>query len=146
MRLTTQHGLPLELGLIQFTDFDTWRQEEFTPAELADPLTSGPGADPDGDALPNLHEYALRRDPHLADGPGGAFVLGFDGANLLASFQRDLSRADVALSFEQSPDLVTWSPLGANLGSTVLGIETWEASLPAAGPQQFVRLKAELAP
>ncbi|NNM30231.1 MAG: hypothetical protein HKO57_11980, partial [Akkermansiaceae bacterium] len=63
LRFGTRHGLPVELGLIHFIDFAAWQQEQFTAAELADPLVSGASADPDGDGLANMLEYGLRLDP-----------------------------------------------------------------------------------
>ena len=56
------------------TGFEAWRQGEFDEAELAEPGTSGPLADPDGTGLPNLLRYALglgRRDA-----PGDALPAG----------------------------------------------------------------------
>lgn len=56
------------------TGFAAWRQGEFDEAELADPETSGPLADPEGTGLPNLLRYALglgRRDA-----PGDALPAG----------------------------------------------------------------------
>jgi hypothetical protein len=41
------------------TPFDLWRLDRFSAAELADSSVSGPGADPDGNGLPNLVEFAL---------------------------------------------------------------------------------------
>jgi len=47
--------------------FDAWRREHFTEEELDDPNISGPDADPDGDGIPNLLEYAMGLDPKVGD-------------------------------------------------------------------------------
>ena len=47
--------------------FDEWRHAYFTPEQLADESVSGPGADPDGDGVSNLLEYAFNLDPTFAE-------------------------------------------------------------------------------
>ena len=44
-------------------DFAAWQTAYFTPAQIADPTVSGPKADPDGDGVPNLLEFAFNLDP-----------------------------------------------------------------------------------
>lgn len=53
-------------ALAQFT-FDDWREVVFTPAQLEDTLISGPAADPDGDGLSVLHEFAFAAEPFVSD-------------------------------------------------------------------------------
>ncbi len=48
-------------------DFDAWAHAYFTPAQLADNTVAGPGADPDGDGVPNLLEFAFNLDPTYAE-------------------------------------------------------------------------------
>ncbi len=43
--------------------FNAFAASRFTPGEQADPLVSGPAADPDHDGIPNLLEYAFGLDP-----------------------------------------------------------------------------------
>ena len=43
--------------------YGSWRATSFTPAEAANNLVSGPGADPDHDALTNAFEYGSGSDP-----------------------------------------------------------------------------------
>ena len=47
------------------SSFEEWRALHFSPAQLADPLVSGPDANPDGDQLRNFAEYVLGTDPWL---------------------------------------------------------------------------------
>ena len=54
-----------ELEII--TELENWRRDNFTTAELADPTISGPEANPDGDARPNLFEFLHVSDPTVFD-------------------------------------------------------------------------------
>jgi len=47
--------------------FEAWRKEHFNESELLDPGISGPDADPDGDGIPNLMEYAMGLNPRGYD-------------------------------------------------------------------------------
>ncbi len=49
------------------TTFDAWRAAKFTSAELTNAAISGAGANPDGDAYPNLLEYTLGLEPKTFD-------------------------------------------------------------------------------
>lgn len=49
--------------------FQQWRFLHFSVSELSNPDINGPSADPDGDHLSNLQEYALGGDPFDAQ-PG----------------------------------------------------------------------------
>ncbi len=43
--------------------YEDWLAEHFSAAQIADPLVSAPGADPDGDDDPNVLEFALGTPP-----------------------------------------------------------------------------------
>ena len=62
-----------------------WRVSRFTPAELADPLVSGNGADPDGDGLDNLGEFSAATDPRDA-GVFAELTGGRSGPDLLLHY------------------------------------------------------------
>lgn len=55
------------LNFVAAQSFSGWLNQNFTPAEEANPNISGPLADPDGDGIVNLVEFALHLDPKLAD-------------------------------------------------------------------------------
>lgn len=59
----------------------TWRVENFTFAELDDEAISGWLADPGGDGIVNLHEYAFGSDPWRG-GPGRPVEVAFHGGGL----------------------------------------------------------------
>jgi hypothetical protein len=45
------------------TGYSIWKQNYFTPLEAIDPQISGDDADPDGDGMANIFEYASNTDP-----------------------------------------------------------------------------------
>jgi len=55
------------LFLVNSTSFGKWQVENFTIAQLADPAASGPTADPDGDELTGLLEFAFGLNPNSSD-------------------------------------------------------------------------------
>jgi len=103
--------------------FLTWRGQHFTAPNASDDAISGPNADPDGDGIPNLTEYALGSDPNNAQsrpGMAGANVLDpNDGKKYLnLTFHRHLGMTDCTCHVETTQDLVHWQEGG---GYTVLG-------------------------
>lgn len=108
------HGTP---GALESTapTFASWSADVFSAAELADDGISGTGADPDGDGLVNLLEFALGLDPKASDAAdavtGGMVNLG--GQNFLAlTFRRRVEREHLVYTVESSPDLASWTPAG----------------------------------
>ncbi len=136
-----------------FTGFAT---TNFTTAEQADPLVSGPAADPDGDGVSNLAEYALGADPRE---PGRAKLpvpgLVADGPDqfLALTHRRLRNQTDVTYTVETTTDFVTWSPVTTQVGTATDngdGTETvtFRAAI-AAGPattMQQIRLRLSLNP
>ncbi len=48
-------------------NYQSWLSLYFTPDQAADPSTTDPTADPDGDGIPNLLEFAFNLDPTYAE-------------------------------------------------------------------------------
>lgn len=92
--------------------FERWS----AAAGLGDDETrAGERADPDGDGVANLLEYAFARDPLAADGLGESVRLGSAGVAAGAAagalelvFVRPADRADLRYVVEASPDLIAW--------------------------------------
>jgi len=84
-----------------------WRGRYFTDAEQADASISGDTANPDGDPLMNLVEYALGLDPR-ADSTGQQPVVQLNGAQLCITFTRFLRGGDFTVTPEYSTDLLQW--------------------------------------
>ncbi|MCC5804962.1 MAG: hypothetical protein JJU00_01420 [Opitutales bacterium] len=126
------------------TPLQQWRQTHFGTMENAGDAADG--ADPDGDGIPNLVEYALGGDPmepFSAALPERGYAV-VDGENYLTlSVQRDPEAAGVVWSIEVSPDLASWheGPLHTlTLVDNPAELSVRDAvSLSEAGPR-FIRL------
>jgi len=139
---------PLLLG-----GYASWRTSRF-PGEMSEQeLVSGPSADPDGDGVPNLLEYAFAGDPLASDRsvlPAGE-VLTVNGQKYLAlTYRQSLSAPDVTYHVESSSDLVSWAPAATE---TVTSIENDDHELITvrktetlgSSPRKFLRIRVEMA-
>ncbi len=94
------------------TPYQIWRQQNFTTAELTNSAISGDFADPDGDGIPNLMEYALGLNPKVAS-VNGLPVVGLQnvgGTNYLAvTYKQVLFATDISYTVQVSGDLMTWN-------------------------------------
>jgi hypothetical protein len=103
-------------------------------------------ADPDGDGLNNLLEYALGLEPNTA-GVLPAFLV-LNGANLEYTYSRDMAAKENGINYqiEWSDTLETgsWSSetVVEQITSTEAALETVKASVPAgSGGKRFLRLR-----
>jgi hypothetical protein len=135
--------------------YDAWRFARFTSAQLADAAVSGDAADPDGDGLANLLEYAFVGEPLT---PGSvpaerlpAVGLAEDGRLTLTYFHAT-DRPDLAHAVEWTDDLAA-GPGGWQTGPAFVAevsrtpvaggelVTVRAESAPAAAPRQFLRLR-----
>ena len=101
--------------------FTNWLTGHFNAAELADPAISGATADPDGDGLCNLVEFALGTMPDKAASgklvalPTYSVAPGPDARDhLFASFTVSTQTlTSLTITAEAGGDLGTWTPLFA---------------------------------
>ena len=113
-----------------------WKKRMFTPTQLANINVSGPDADPNGNGVSNLLEYALDRNPlepsTVADPP---LSVTFDQTSgVVLTFRRLHSNTDLNYTVQQSSTLNGWvdvarSTAGAatvSLGS-LSGVTTQES-------------------
>lgn len=116
--------------------YTAWAAQHFSAAELADESVSGQGADPDGDGIENLIEYALGGDPKAADRSilPETTVVNDNGQDYLQIvFGRNPDATDVNITVLGSSDLVEWSAtptLQSSEPSGGLVWETWRDSQP----------------
>jgi hypothetical protein len=131
------------LGRTQPMDaLHAWRAAHFGTAA---PLGSADDeADPDGDTLPNLLEYALATDPLAANYPTPVQIARAPAeGNLQLTFTPQ--QLDVAFVLEASDDLVTWQSTLIATGSLVAGqAYTHTDTAPGDARRRFLRLRATI--
>ena len=145
------HGRILEVRIGGSpTTFATWQAIAFPdPSALADPLVSGPGADPLGTGVPNLLRYALGLS--LSDDPAGRTPQ-FSGSATAPAirFAFDAGCNDIAYVVEATGTLADWSSARILFDSRTdyppVSVDGWiSISDPAAaGAQQYYRLRVHL--
>jgi hypothetical protein len=119
---------------------ETWRTTRFTTAQLANPAISGPTADPDGDDLPNLLEYALARDPLAPESEPHVRITNI-APSLAIEFLR--ARSDLTYTVEASSDLATWEVIATNPGAVSATVPVTVTDPVPASPttlRRFLRL------
>ncbi len=95
-----------------------WRSAHFTAPELGDPSVSGNLADPDGDGLNNLLEYALKLDPKQRDVPSplALTVVEENGQSYHAyRFRRRVPDLGITYQPQIATNLANWSSSAADL-------------------------------
>ncbi len=138
------HGNPgAPNGPLFSSELQGWRHQQFTPAELDDPLISGPFASPNG--ISNLLRYALGL-PRSASATDAA-LSATPTLPLAFTFRRLLHPLDLQYLPESSPDLHTWSPNATPISSTPQndGTAIDAVRFPADG-SRFARLRVILNP
>ncbi len=135
-----------------------WRNLTFTEQEASAGLAADT-ADPDGDGLPNLLEYVLGSDPHLAD--GGVFgpfyrlsdlsdfgLAPLPDKHLTAAVRRNSRIIDATLSVEVSGDLSLWDSASLiEVGTSFPGILVMRDPQGITdAPRRAMRLRATLSP
>lgn len=121
-------------------NFSNWASDEFELEELSDATITAPEADPDGDGMINLLEYAFGTDPLYPDRSDATFSPKFEGGKLVLEFNRDTEKSDLTVSVEMSNDLLTWSPVSSELLSVRKGIEKRRAVIDLS-QRGFLRLR-----
>ena len=123
-----------ELNAGPYTALQAWR------LTYLGSVTASDSADPDGDGVPNLLEYALGTDPMAAQN-APVVATQISNSRLQISFPR--VRSELTYTVEASSDLVTWTTIATNpgtLGQTVTVIDTVVLST-ANPPRRFLRLR-----
>lgn len=133
--------------------WETWREQTFSPAQLADLGVSAPGADPDGDGVPNLLEYLQDADPlSPADVRGPQMT--HDAGRLGLVYEHLRAAPGWRIVPEYSVDLATWhrGPAYVEIVETTVldarrqRVNVRLAPALAAQPKGFLRLQIEPSP
>ncbi len=106
---STSRLLQLRTGATRATDLDDWRTAAFPdPADLADPLISGPLATPFGDGVANLLRYAFGVQPGSPATPKLP-VSAISGNSHGLKFPFDSGRDDIIVKVQATEDLNNWN-------------------------------------
>jgi hypothetical protein len=100
------------------TSFSGFQGVHFSPAQLAQPSVSGPSADPDGDGVNNLMEYALMQDPWQANPP--AFHTSLSGGHFVMTYIRREPATDLSYAVGSSTNLISWDTNAAQFTQSVI--------------------------
>jgi len=140
------HGQP-DLGAYEFSPFAAWRGFHFGP-DAANELISGADADPDGDTLLNLIEYAFDLDPLAPsrDGlPRPVRILVDDLEYFGVEFRRRPTPSELTYATAASAELSEWQP-GCEYSDLGAVTSTEVASDASDTEWTRVRLSEPLAP
>lgn len=103
--------------------FSAWSGTRFNSAQQADPAISGQLADPDGDGMTNLMEYALGQNPLAPDSAATAPSATLVDGHLTLTFPRRQTATDLDYAPEAGASLSSagWSSDTATVEQTVIG-------------------------
>jgi len=102
---------------VTLTPWQQWQENIFTSEQISNQSIGGMNADPDGDGLPNLTEYAMHRNAWVSDAESlSTATVVADGTNnyLALNWTANSAALDVAFRTELSTDLQAWT-LGSDL-------------------------------
>jgi len=142
-----QDSRPNQVVKVQIrSPFELWQSANFGD-NATNSAIAGDLADPDGDGLPNLLEYALGTDPNVANVgglPAADFETDANGDYLTLTVNKNPSATDVTYIVEVSGDLATWSS-GPSFTTTLQNTPSLlkvRDNIPIAiAPQRFIRLR-----
>lgn len=137
-------------GLLAALTFNEWRTANFTPEQRAAPTISGPAADPDGDGMANLHEYAFFGQPLIAD-TDLAPTLELVSGTLALTYRERHDLSDVSIRLQGSDTLSHWITYNTVVEAdreVFTGYDEVTLLDPAAftNARRFLRLRVELLP
>lgn len=118
---------------------DAWRSIHFTAVELINPAISGDTADPDGDRLANLMEYALGLAPKS---PSVSPVSTLDVNGYLAlSVAKNPAAADIIWAAQVSGEASSWQPATPISGTQDPIFAARDGVPKSSADRRFIRLQ-----
>ncbi len=128
--------------------FADWQLQHFDAAQIANADIAAANADPDGDGVPNLLEFAVGGNP-LAPDATNAVVAGklAAGNQFDFEFQERHALVNVVRQFEVSDDLIHWTesaPASVTQIQDLGDHSRWRATFPVNGVAQYFRVRYDL--
>jgi hypothetical protein len=125
--------------------FADWQLQNFTDAQLTNSAIGIASADPDGDGVPNLLEFAVGGRPLTADATNAVVSGVLSGDNqFVFQFQERNSLGNVARQFQASGDLLNWSnttPASVNVLQNFGVGSLYQAAFPVQVNSQFFHIR-----
>jgi len=119
--------------------FGNWGLKNFAAGmSAADKLST---ADPDGDGIANLAEYAWQLHPASKDTAPTSVAKDVSTGGSKFTFLVPRTLADVQVIAESSPDLKTWTTASSVVVASDASFNTCQCSLPAGAPKYFWRVR-----
>ena len=149
---TASDHLPVVADYVVPTPYEAWKSGYFTTAELGNAAISGDLADPDGDGVVNLLEYALGLNPRMASVgglPTSGTVTVSGSQYLMLTYTQVTAATDIVYTPQVSGDLATWSggtgnvvivSAANNADGVTQTIVARDATAMGSGVQRFMRL------
>lgn len=119
--------------------FGNWRMKHF-PENAAASVTSY-NADPDGDGIYNIAEYAWQLNPNARESTRTTLTGETSGSNLTFTFKTPRNISDVVVTAECSPDLQTWSPATSTVTSSDADFDTHTCTASPGSGRCFWRVR-----
>jgi hypothetical protein len=123
--------------------FGDWLLHYFTDMQLTNSAIGAAAADPDGDGVPNLLEFADGGNPLLSDATNAAVTGFYLGGQMLFQFHERNALGNVQRQFQSSGDLLDWTnvaPASVNLLQNLGVSSLYEAAFPLQTVPQFFRI------
>jgi hypothetical protein len=125
--------------------FADWQLQNFTDAQLTNAAIGSASADPDGDGVPNLLEFAVGGNPSVADATNAAVKnISLPAGQFAFQFQERSALGNVARQFQGSPDLFSWTntvPLQLSTVQTNGNNLIYQAAFSVQNFRQFFRIQ-----
>ena len=119
--------------------FGNWRMKHFS-ADATAP-TIGYNADPDGDGIQNIAEYAWQLDPNVRDSTRTTLSGETAGGTATFTFKSPRTLSDVLVTAECSPDLSTWSAATSTVTASDVDFDTRTCTTPSDAGRFFWRVR-----
>jgi hypothetical protein len=125
--------------------FGDWVVRQFTEAQIGAAAISGPFADPDGDGVPNLLEFAVGGNPLAPDASNAQLQpVAATPGSFAFRYRERKNLGDVQRNFERSAELLNWNSITPSSVTNLNDLgDSWvrQATFPATNAALFFRVR-----